>query len=207
MRRFFDRADTKWRSLNGAIHLYALPEPHEAVTEKAKMEDLALAGIEGLAVQPADYLHMTLQRFDLYRDEISDDQWKQLGEELTSRIGALRAFDVAFNKPQVRQAAIEVVGKDSVGWQKLVDSIRDAFSASGLGDSLTDQPFGPHYTLAYCSSDTDTQTDAKVQNILDEVSVETTMHVNSAWMVAVDQSPQEGVFRFKKMKEWHLGVK
>ncbi|WEV46994.1 2'-5' RNA ligase family protein [Bifidobacterium sp. ESL0690] len=207
MRRFFDRADTKWRRLDGAIHLYALPEPHEKVTEKAKMEDRALADIAGLAVQPVDYLHMTLQRFDLYRDEISDEQWKQLDEELTSRIGALSAFDVAFNKPQVRQAAIEVVGKDGVEWQKLVDAIRDAFSASGLGDSLTDQPFGPHYTLAYCSSDTDAHTDAKVQKILDEVSVETTMHVSRAWMVAVNQSPQEGVFRFRKMKEWHLGVK
>ncbi|WEV64265.1 2'-5' RNA ligase family protein [Bifidobacterium sp. ESL0732] len=204
MRRFFDQPVTRWRNPKGALHVYALPKPDSDLVNDARRADQVLKDVPQLAIQPLDYLHMTLQRLDLYRSDLDDKQWERLLTELESRITELDAFGIDFVKPQVRQTAVEVVGKERVKWQQLVDSIREAFKGSGLGSAVMEPPFGPHYTLAYCVQDADKATDSQIQRKLDEVSVETNMHINQVWLVEVTESPKEGVFSFDRLAKWSL---
>lgn len=204
MRRFFGRPDTRWRHQDGALHLYALPEHDKKLIQTVSNVDDMLRLFPQVAIQPLDYIHMTLQRLDLYRDEIEDDQWEFLTNQLGIGIGRLQSFQEGFIQPCVHCAAVEVVGKSRGEWQILVDCIREAFRASGLSIALTDQPFGPHYTLAYCVRDTDKATDRRIQHELDQVSTETCMCIKRVWLVSVCQSPQEGVFRFRRLMQWPL---
>ena len=36
MKRFFDRPDTHWRNLSGALHVYALPDANSYLVKEAR---------------------------------------------------------------------------------------------------------------------------------------------------------------------------
>lgn len=209
MKRFFDRLDTHWPREHGALHLYALPEAGDPIIEHMRKEGEALQSRgkwDGVALQPPEYLHMTLQRLDLYRNQLSQEQWSALCVKMSDVAKRHSPFSVDFRVPEVRGEAAEALGSESSEWQKLVDDIRAGLADAGLGSSLTDPPFGPHYTFAYCSKDTDSDADKRLQHTIDEVCVPQSMQVKTLYLVAVNQYPEEGVFRFTKLHGWPLGL-
>lgn len=203
MKRFFDRPDTHWRNLSGALHVYALPDANSYLVKEARETASWLNGAVELAVQPVDYLHMTIQRLDLYREEIPSEIWDELTNHLAMSVADIESFDVEYAPATVRAGAIEAVSDENPSWKRLVDAVRESFCNVGLKHALVDPPFGPHYTVAYCVQDTDAQRDDELCQLLVDAPA-TSMRVSSVDLVAVDQSPEEGVFRFSSLMHWPL---
>ena len=152
-----------------------------------------LNGAVELAVQPVDYLHMTIQRLDLYREEIPAEIWDELTNHLAMSVADIESFDVEYAPATVRAGAIEAVSDENPSWKGLVDAVRESFCNVGL----------KHALVAYCVQDTDAQRDDELCQLLVDAPA-TSMRVSSVDLVAVDQSPEEGVFRFSSLMHWPL---
>ena len=118
MKRFFDRPDTHWRRGDGALHLYATPGTGSTVAGVAKAAEPILSGMGALVAQPLRYVHMTLQRLDLYEDELDDSRTAALRTSLATFARTVSPLTVRCGSPLVRREAVEVLGED-----------RDAFNA------------------------------------------------------------------------------
>lgn len=202
MRPFFDQHSTRWRSLTGALHLYACPQSDDPLLRTYRKEADALSSFDGLKVQPERYVHMTLQRLDAYREQIDPERLSQLTACLAQELPTLSPFVVSFAGASARPHAVEAVGEPSDPWVELVESIRGAVERAGLGSTLTESPYGPHYTVAYCVADT---ADSSIEAALAPVAARTTMKIDRVSLVAVDQLPDQGIFTFDTMAEWPLG--
>ncbi|RBP99470.1 2'-5' RNA ligase [Bifidobacterium xylocopae] len=158
-------------------------------------------------MQPPQYLHVTLQRLNLYRDQLSEDQWLSFLGALDAAAQSVSEFKLGFSLPRVHGEAVEAFGTPRRGWDNLVDAIRTALGRAGFQTALTDPPFGPHYTFAYCTADTGQENDTHIQKVLDQVCQPQSMVVDSMHLVAVNQYPDEGVFRFDRLHSWPLKPK
>ena len=92
---------------------------------------------------------MTVQRLDLYRDEISDAQWEKLRSQMDRRMAQIDPFTLTFAPTAVQEWAVEVISPENPSFTRLIDAVRDSIVDAGLGEALTDPPFGPHFSLAY----------------------------------------------------------
>lgn len=202
MQRFFDRPDTHWRRLSGALHFYVMPPAGGELLAAHERVCAALAVFPGLTAQPAEYVHMTLQRLDAYMDEVDADAWAGFEGALAARLARRAPFVVDYAPPAPNGQAIEAIGRPTPAWQEVVADIRDALSASGFGGVLTPAPYGPHYTNLYCTSATD---DDQVSEVLRGVGEPTRMTVTEVALVAVDQHPEQGIFAFETLARWPLG--
>lgn len=206
MRRFFDREDTQWRNLTGALHLYVELKHDRKLVRSSLSSTECLKDFSALAIQPIEYLHTTVQRLDLYRHELSETDWEDLCDNLRSRYSRLPQFPIMFSKPRVSQEAIESIGTETNQWKALLRETKNSFLDCDLEEALTEPPFAPHYTLAYCVKNTDPTYDSKVCQRLEKYSTETSIVVSKIVLVAVDQSPTEGVFRFRRIIDFPLTV-
>lgn len=60
---------------------------------------------------------------------------------------------------------------------------------------MTDPPFGPHYTVAYCVKNTEPNEDKTLKSVLDNFS-NYDFEISSIDLVAVNQKPYDGIFEF-----------
>ncbi|MDQ0615179.1 hypothetical protein QF046_002820 [Microbacterium sp. W4I4] len=161
----------------------------------------ALRTTPGIAVQPLEYVHLTVQRLESYADEFSDTDFAyaltRIGEALTRT----PAFELSFAPAAVRERAIEATSAESAGWGELVRVIRDVSRASGLADEVPSPQHAPHYSLAYCVSET---SDGSADKVLSEMARSTTCSVKEVSLVAVDQRPDLGIFTFETIERWTL---
>lgn len=195
MKRFFDRKDTNWKSLIGALHVYVVLKSNSNIVKKTISISESIKYNKSIAIQPEEYLHMTVQRLDLYKDDLSDEKLRVLIENLRNVTNLITPFNVEFEKPAVRNEAIEVISKKNEQWDNLVDMVRNAICESGLSDYLTDPPFGPHYTVAYCVKNTEPNEDKTLKSVLDNFS-NYDFEISSIDLVAVNQKPYDGIFEF-----------
>lgn len=206
MKRFFDRPDTKWRNLSGALHLYALPDETDPVLSRLSQEDARVGQWPGLSLQPPRFIHMTMQRLDLYREDLDQVAWERMLESLGRVSSSIDPFSIHFARPCIRDTAVEALGEPVAQWQKAVAAIRGALCSAGLESALTDEPFGPHYTFAYCRKDTSSSQDVRLAEDLERNCEPHTWQVNTIYLVAVKQYLDEGVFRFERLHCWPLGI-
>jgi 2'-5' RNA ligase len=201
MRRFFDRDDTKWRKLTGALHFYAVPRPDAPLLRDIARASEALSHLPGLAPQPLEYVHATLQRLDAYADEVGAAVLESVGGHLRRRLSTMTPLTVEFDAPRANGHAVEAIGTPTAGWPALVDAIRESARAGGLGEALTAPPYGPHCTIAYCTAAT---ADADVSAALEHAGRPHGLLIDRVSLVAVDQRPAEGVFAFATLRTWGL---
>lgn len=199
MKCFFDRKDTKWRSLNGAIHVYIAIEPRNDLAQDLTNFSRGICGDKKIAIQPLRFLHMTVQRLDLYADELSEYQFEGFINNLRRKTKSIKPFTVDCEKPKVRLEAIEAVGENCKQWEDLVAAIREGVVESGLGNALTEPPFAPHFTLAYCIEDTSPEEDEYIESLLKHFRGEK-VKVNGVDLVAVTQDREAGVFEFETLE-------
>lgn len=204
MERFFHRPDTHWRRLSGALHFYVNPPLDGELIATHHRVGATLERFPGLAVQPGEYVHMTLQRLDAYEDELDPEAWAAFERRLGERLAQRGAFTVEYAPATPNGHAVEAMGAPTPAWRELVDDIRDELAAAGFGEVLTPAPYGPHYTHAYCVADTD---DDDVRLALREAGEDRTgMLVDEVALVAVDQHPDDGTFTFDTLTRWPLGL-
>ena len=109
MRRFFDREDTRWRRGNGALHFYLAPPEDSPLWDLVREAEKPLSALPQIGIQPPECIHVTVQRLDLYRDEISDAQWEKLRSQMDRRMAQIDPFTLTFSPPAVQERAVEVI--------------------------------------------------------------------------------------------------
>lgn len=201
MRSFFGRPDTQWRSLSGALHFYALPEPEDDIFSAYGPLTLALDGFEGLAVQPAKFVHVTVQRLDLYHDELSD-VWDGAMDVLATDLRSLHPFRLDFAAPVLAEDAIEARAVAMPEWDALARMVRAAVAAGGAAATLRAGPRVPHYSLAYCRVDRPVE---PVRLALAKAGRSTSMIVRRLALVGVNQHRDSGIFTFDTVRTWRIG--
>ena len=83
-----------------------------------------------------------------------------------------------------------------------VAGLRDALVGHGMGTLLTDPPYGPHITLAYCR---DAVEDQRVAEALGGVARPTELVVDRVALVSVTQDPASASFAHRVVQDWPLG--
>lgn len=202
MRRFFDRPDTKWRSLNNCLHIYAVPSEDAALRDDFVAMATALAHIPALGHQAVEHVHMTVQRLNAFVDEVAPDVMTALVEELDRAACVAEPFELDFDAPDVTSHAIQSIAPQSSAWDFLTEGVRSAVRTAGLGAALTPPPPLPHYTLAYGVAELP---DDEIIPSLVATGRATTAVVDTISLVSVDQDPVEGAFRFAVLREFSLG--
>jgi len=87
-----------------------------------------------------------------------------------------------------------------------VSGSRAACAQAGLADALTEPPFGPHFTLAYCTTASDEETDRQLAAALSAACPTSIFTIDRISLVSVEQRRDEGIFAFDTLAEWELGV-
>ena len=113
MRRFFDREDTRWRRGNGALHFYLAPPEDSPLWDLVREAEKPLSAFPQIGIQPPECIHVTVQRLDLYRDEISDAQWEKLRSQMDPRMAQIDPFTLTFAPPAVQERAVEVISPEN----------------------------------------------------------------------------------------------
>ena len=113
---------------------------------------------------------------------------------------------VRCGSPLVRREAVEVLGEDRDAFNALVSGSRAACAQAGLADALTEPPFGPHFTLAYCTTASDEETDRQLAAALSAACPTSIFTIDRISLVSVEQRRDEGIFAFDTLAEWELGV-
>lgn len=202
MRRFFDRPDTKWRSLNNCLHVYAVPSEDAALRDDFVAMATALAHIPELGHQAVEHVHMTVQRLDAFVDDVAPDVITALVEGLDRTARAAEPFELGFDAPVVTSHAIQAIAPQNSAWDLLTEGVRSAVRIAGLGAALTPPPPLPHYTLAYGIAEIP---DDEIAPSLQATGRPTTAVVDTISLVSVGQDPVEGAFRFGVLREFSLG--
>ena len=201
MQRFFDRQETKWRAMDGCLHIYAFPAHESNIRKTFARMARPLEPFPGLSPQPPEYLHATVQRFDAFLPDLEDDRWKTISSMMPSIVKEHAPFTLNFGKPSVQSHAIEAIAHRAHAWDKLVEDIRRCVETTGLEETLTPAPHAPHLTLAYCTAPTP---DSEIERALAPTAVSTRFHVDHVALVSVDQDVNAGVYRFQTITEWPL---
>lgn len=202
MRRFFEREDTRWSRDDGALHVYIVPGVG-ALPQGVVCTHAALAQLPGLTVQPPEFLHCTVQRFDAHIEVLREAWWQEFRRAVKSGVKEMEPFRLHFAAPTAEAEAVEAVGVPNREWQQLLSCVRGAAAESGVGKALTEPPYGPHYTLAYCTGETD---DREINSVLDKVGEPSSIEVDTISLVSVTQRPDVGIFEFETLDRWSLAA-
>lgn len=202
MQRFFDLPHAKWRRMDRCLHLYAIPEASSGLLSASENATTALRGIQGIEVQPSEYIHVTLQRLDAYEEEVGAPAWRKLLAEAPSVLSRRRSFELAFERPRVMSHAVEAVAEGGLHWARLIADLRQLMLAHLGPGVLVPPPLVPHYSLAYCTED---RSDEPVESALKNTAARTSMKIAEVSLVSVTQAPREGRFSFEVLERWPLG--
>lgn len=200
MNNFFNQADTFWRRPYGALHLYALPEHETGVLDTYTELTSILSDFTNLAVQPAEFLHVTLRRLEVYEGE-EPEGWNNLKSDLTRHLADVSQFELRFDAPVLAPASVAAQAETHDEWNTLQRVVSDSFSRNNLSEVLTPAPAIPHYTLAYSKQKSEK---TPVQNALRDSHLSSSMLVKDVCLVSVDQNRETGIFSFRTLEKWPL---
>lgn len=202
MQRFFDLPHARWRRMDRCLHLYAIPEQASDLLAATSTTAAALSNIRGIEVQPSQFVHVTLQRFDAYEEDLTTSSWQALLDDAPQVFAKRQPFELSFAKPRAMSHAVEAVAEGGLEWATLIAGIRTTVLRHLPARALTPPPLVPHYTVAYCTQD---RTDEPVTSALTDTARRTRMRIGEVSLVSVTQSPEQGTFSFDILERWSLG--
>lgn len=198
MRSFFD-AMTPWPRLEGALHVYAVPD--EDTTDRlADLSDL-LTGVDGLPRMPLPWLHLTVTRFAQF-DGIGSLALQKLSDAIEAELAAVAPFDLDLGAPKRWDHSVNSDAPSTPGWESLVAGVRRAASVLGGEEPLPPAPKAPHVTLAYATGDVD---DALVDARLANAAAVGTVRIERVYLCSVTVRPELGSFDWLELANWQLG--
>ncbi len=183
---------TLWPSMRNRLHVYALPSPdlRSALEERQRV----LEAFDYCSIQPADYLHATVQQFAVSSDEVSPEEMDAFSSRLKSLASETQAFSIELGEPEADDYSLGVKGTISPPWAKLTAEVRDA-AADTINKSqpLPGAPFNPHLTLGYALAEGSTEL---IQQASDRLRVRALppLTINEVHFIAVHQDVHRGTF-------------
>lgn len=203
MHRFFDLPNTQWRRMTGCLHLYAWPDLGAPIREDFARMSASLEHIPTLGLQPEEFMHVTVQRFDAFESDLGMAPWRALVDALPEVVAEHRPFTLEFAAPRAMSHAVEAIGAVTPEWTALMSDLHATVEECSLSGTLTDPPPAPHFTVAYGLADTDS---ALVDAALARAAMPTSFELNRVTLVSVDQDQQAGTFAFRPLATWSLGT-
>ncbi|HAG59397.1 MAG TPA: hypothetical protein DCL83_08800 [Arthrobacter bacterium] len=192
MKRFFGHPMTLWPSMRNRLHIYALPAPdlRSALEERQRV----LEAFDYCSIQPADYLHATVQQFAVTSDEVSPEEVDAFMVRLKSLAAETEPFSVELGEPEADDYSLGVRGTNTSSWAKLTAAVRDA-AADTINKSqpLPNAPFIPHLTLGYAMAEGSTEL---IQRASDQLRAPALppLTINEVHFIAVHQDANRGTF-------------
>ncbi|MGW5789211.1 2'-5' RNA ligase family protein [Saccharopolyspora sp. NPDC003752] len=198
---FFERFPGATWKTQQRLHVYALPNQavRDAVTEyHALLGDDPISQY-GLGLQPADFLHFTVQMLYKHRSEVTNTDLDELVTHLTKQLRQFDPFTLRIGPPQAGVHAVELwIAPDAdKTWGELVDHTRTAVTTVFGSDALP--PLGPnavpHSSLGYGirSGDSGAITNAlkNIRRPLTEITID------QVHLLAVTQHPDRGCYTWE----------
>ncbi|MDQ4504094.1 hypothetical protein [Sinomonas sp. ASV322] len=148
MKRFFGEPATLWPSMRNRLHVYVLPgdELRSALVERQR----ALDDVDYCSVQPAEYLHATVQQLSHTNDEADPAAVERFIGRLGDLAASTKPFTVPLAAPVVDDFSLGVRGPSTPEWSALLDGVRAAAAETvNAGLPIPNPPFAPHVTLGY----------------------------------------------------------
>ncbi|MFK4296155.1 2'-5' RNA ligase [Arthrobacter sp. GAS37] len=192
MKRFFGHPMTLWPSMRNRLHVYALPAPdlRSALVERQRV----LKTFDYCSIQPADYLHATVQQFAVTSDEVSPEEMDAFKAQLKSLAAETKPFSVELGEPEADDYSLGVRGTITSSWAKLTAAVRDAGADTiNKGQPLPYAPFTPHLTLGYAVAEGSTEL---IQQASDQLRAPALppLTINEVHLIAVHQDVNRGTF-------------
>ncbi len=178
--------------MRNRLHIYALPDPdlRTALEERQRV----LGAFDYCSIQPADYLHATVQQFAVTSDEVSPEEMDAFKARLKSLAAETKPFSVELGEPEVDDYSLGVKGTITSSWAKLTAAVRDAAADTiNKGQPLPNAPFNPHLTLGYAVAEGSTE---RIQQASDQLraSALPPLTINEVHFIAVHQDVNRGTF-------------
>lgn len=206
METFFTPATEPWTEPSGQLHLYVLPDRRTADALEPYRQ--ALVGGPGVAVQPREYLHFTVQRLPHMLRQVRA-QVPSLVAAMRQELHSLPSFELHLRQPEILPDSVVVRAAAEEGWRALTERLRAACVRVLGASALTFDPpaIGTHLTLAYGIGHGDDAALAARLGAAAQQSEEVlaTLRVDSAILVAVHVDPSAGIYAFDHLAEISFG--
>jgi 2'-5' RNA ligase len=131
---------------------------HILLDDQPEIRDLVqqcqdkLAGLDGLDLIPAEWLHLTTQIVG-FADEIPRDEIEAMSGDVGKRLAALDPIEVEIGKVWFHSEAVMLTVRPPRALDSVRTAIRDAVAATVSVHQLADEPdWTPHVSLAYSSA-------------------------------------------------------
>lgn len=204
MKNFFDEHAAPWEDASGQLHIYALPSESFCANIEPWRE--SLCDISGLAQQPCEYLHLTVQRLPyMLNDKRSEID--SLIRAIQSEFDEIDSIDLQFATPTILDNSVVLRAEQTSSWETFTDAVRKGIAKVFGEDGLFYEPpaLGAHVTLAYgteeCDDDTIamkmTQASMKVRHEEEFLKI----NLSSIVLVTVHVDVESGVYSFEKLGE------
>ncbi|WP_131758036.1 2'-5' RNA ligase family protein [Actinomadura fibrosa] len=131
---------------------HILPDGQPDVVDLVQQYQDKLAGLPGLDLIPAPWLHMTTQIIG-FSDEISDAEIDAMTTQVAQRFADLEPLEVELGRLWFHSEAVMLGIQPPDGLHPLRTAIRDAIAATVRTHQLADEPeWTPHISVAYSNS-------------------------------------------------------
>ncbi|MEV5542063.1 2'-5' RNA ligase family protein [Saccharopolyspora shandongensis] len=206
---FFERFPGATWEIQERLHVYALPNQkvRDVVTEYHTLLGDDPISQYGLGLQPADFLHFTVQMLRKHRSEVTQPDLDELVTHLAKQLRHVDPITLQVGPPQAGVHAVELwiaPDADEV-WGELVGHTRTAVTNVFGPDALP--PLGPnavpHTSLGYGVRPGDS---GAITNAIKQIRrplVEVT--VDQIHLLAVTQHPARGCFTWEPIAAIPLG--
>lgn len=213
MKRFFGQPMTLWPSMRNRLHVYLLPDEELRAALVARQK--ALEGFDYCSVQPAAFLHATVQQFAVTTEQVTPEQLEAFTRQLAQFAADFQPFDIPLTAPVADDWSLGVRGLPSAEWHHLVDGVRTvAAETINIDHEMPKAPFGPHLSLGYGVADgsseqiqlaSDSLNGSRGLNTLNDSdalagSELPLLRVSELHLLAVHQDVEAGIFHWDSSK-------
>ena len=207
MQSFFDRSSSaRWPKV-GRLHIYALPpDDHVAAMATAYQDLLHIRGVSNLSRQPAQWLHMTVERIDYYRDELDADRLAALRTALHEHVATVPAFELQIGPALVSLHSITLDAVPDQPWRDLRQAVRSA-AIESLGPDADATMTGhgrPHVTTGFATGPVDIEPHLGALNHVR--AGRAAFLVSTAHLVAVHQHVDTGTYTWEPVDTFPLAT-
>lgn len=203
MKRFFGHPTTEWSSCSPRLHVY-IDASQLCVDPYFSAALAALAPLPWLGVQPPEALHATVHQFAEHTDDVNDEWYDALGEQLHGIAASTAPFSLEFTPPQVGEFAVTVDDPESAAFVDLLESVRSVISSVSTASTIPAPPPHGHVSLAYTVADGPGALTGRVLEAAVGTSLRLSLPVEEFHLVGVTQDRKNGWFLWETIRSYRL---
>ncbi|MEV0663259.1 2'-5' RNA ligase family protein [Actinomadura luteofluorescens] len=179
---------------------HILPHGQAEVFDLVRRYQDKLAGVDGLDLVPAEWLHMTTQIVG-FEDEIPREQVDALVADAGRRLAALEPVEVEVGRLWVHSEGVALGIRPERGLDPVRQAVREAAAETVGAHPLDGEPgWTPHVSVAYSNADGPA---APIIEALDPRAAPVPLRVGAAHLVA--QVRDGHLYRWEPLAEVALG--